>query len=340
MMRVGSVLCAAFLIAGGAAVANAQILDVASTSSTPAVKASSVGGKSITITNTGGSSSYGVDATVTAGSGTYTYSYGVNAVAKDAYSAYGITATGQGNGTTSSYAYGASLSASRGGYRTTGAAIAVSGPASYLYGVDSSISGSGGAVYGVMSRVNGSFTSSIFGFNAVVTNTLTSGQGPVYGGHFYATGGTTNYGIFAQASGNTSYAAWFTGNVVVIGTISQSSDLLIKRDIADMRHGALSQVLSLKPKTYRFNTDDPAFASFHLSDDEQIGLIAQDVAKVVPQAVTMVVVPHPDVEKQESVTKQPDTLLTVDYSKLVPVLIKAIQEQQAQIDALRALVKP
>ncbi len=56
---------------------------------------------------------------------------------------------------------------------------------------------------------------------------------------------------------------------------------------------------------------------------ENLGLIAQDVEKVFPQVV--------DVIK--------DGNLGVRYTELIPVLVKAIQEQQKQIEELKQLVK-
>ena len=52
--------------------------------------------------------------------------------------------------------------------------------------------------------------------------------------------------------------------------------------------------------------------------DEDEGLIAQEVLSIIPQAVTG------SQERQ----------YMLDYSRFIPVLIKAIQEQQAMIDEL------
>ena len=53
----------------------------------------------------------------------------------------------------------------------------------------------------------------------------------------------------------------------------------------------------------------------------EVGISAQSVQKILPE----VVVPAP----------VDDQYLTVNYSKLIPVLIEAIKEQQAQIDQLK-----
>ena len=56
-----------------------------------------------------------------------------------------------------------------------------------------------------------------------------------------------------------------------------------------------------------------------LPDDVQIGLLAQDVQKVVPTAVQ----------------EMGDGYLAVDYARLVPLLIEAVKEQQTQIESMR-----
>jgi hypothetical protein len=56
---------------------------------------------------------------------------------------------------------------------------------------------------------------------------------------------------------------------------------------------------------------------------QKIGLIAQEVKKIVPEVVTG------DENKE---------MLGMNYSELVPVLINAIKEQQAQIEDLKKLM--
>ena len=60
-----------------------------------------------------------------------------------------------------------------------------------------------------------------------------------------------------------------------------------------------------------------------------IGFIAQDVQKIIPELVKEVDTLHTENE----------THLTLDYVKLVPVLVEAVKEQQEQIEELREEVK-
>ena len=72
------------------------------------------------------------------------------------------------------------------------------------------------------------------------------------------------------------------------------------------------------------------------SDKKQVALSAQDVQKVLPEAVTLAPFDmEDDHETGETYSKSGENYLTVDYAKMVPLLIQAIKEQQQQIDTLK-----
>ncbi len=99
------------------------------------------------------------------------------------------------------------------------------------------------------------------------------------------------------------------------GTIN-TSDARLKRGITDLDYG-LSAVEALRPVRYHWK-DKPELGS-------RLGLLAQEVEKVIPE-----VIEHPDTD---------DGYLGMRYAELVPVLIKAIQEQQDVIEALSRRVE-
>lgn len=98
------------------------------------------------------------------------------------------------------------------------------------------------------------------------------------------------------------------------GTI-QTSDKRLKTNIKNLNYG-LKEVLALQPVSYNWK-EKPA-------TENKIGLIAQDVKKIVPEVVT-------GDEAREK--------LGMNYAELVPVLINAIKEQQKQIDNLKEMIK-
>ena len=62
-----------------------------------------------------------------------------------------------------------------------------------------------------------------------------------------------------------------------------------------------------------------------------IGVIAQELEKIIPEVVN-------EVKTIGEGAENGDTHKVVDYAKLTSVLIKAIQEQQVQIDELKTQI--
>jgi hypothetical protein len=99
---------------------------------------------------------------------------------------------------------------------------------------------------------------------------------------------------------------------------------------------ALDKVKSLEGFTYIEN--ELARSVGYNNDKQQVGLSAQKVQAVLPEAVALA--PF-DYERQEDGTmgsKSGENYLTVDYSRLVPLLIEAIKEQQTHINKLEARI--
>lgn len=148
----------------------------------------------------------------------------------------------------------------------------------------------------------------------------------------YASGIEINgsLGVGAQPTGT-------TGEIVAINNITAFySDERLKENITIIP-SALSKVLSLRGVT--FNSNSVAEKYGYLDKKEQIGVIAQDVEKVLPQ----IVVPAPfDIgidEDGNKYSKSGKNYKTVHYDKIVPLLIEAIKEQQQIIDNLQRRVK-
>jgi hypothetical protein len=93
------------------------------------------------------------------------------------------------------------------------------------------------------------------------------------------------------------------------GVWTNASDARLKKNIVDIKYG-LSTVLVTQPRSFERNDVEGSY----------IGFIAQELQTEVPEVV------YGDPEKQ----------LTVDYGSLVAVAFKAIQEQQALIQSLKA----
>ena len=109
---------------------------------------------------------------------------------------------------------------------------------------------------------------------------------------------------------------------------------------------ALQKIMLLQPKVYQFKKQNN-LEGLNLRDGEQFGLIAQEVEAVLPEVVGKA---HYVKLKEESISpndpgnasvakathlvasSEQQEIKTLDYMALVPVLIKAMQEQQEQLN--------
>lgn len=162
--------------------------------------------------------------------------------------------------------------------------------------------------------------------------------GTNYGVEARARYGNNVYGIYAEALyGTTNWAGYFKGNTYATG-LYQGSDRMFKKNIEPFS-GGLDKIMALQPKSYDTKSDEFK-ESVDLPQGRQIGLIAQDLQDVLPELVTDVQAP-PDLTEEErkaGVQKEGLKFKAVNYTGLIPVLIAAIQEQQARIEALEAEV--
>ena len=142
---------------------------------------------------------------------------------------------------------------------------------------------------------------------------------------YYATNGTSYYKTgddhqFRNSSDATKVSfdssgnAIFAGNVTAYGT---PSDIKLKENV-EVIDNAVDKVKQLKGVTYTLKSDG----------NRLTGLVAQDLEKVLPEAVYT----EKDIETK-------DEHLAIRYGNTVGLLVEAIKEQQEQIEALTAKVK-
>ena len=114
---------------------------------------------------------------------------------------------------------------------------------------------------------------------------------------------------YVLASGGTAMVV--QGQLNVNGTI-YNSDLRFKKNIFTIGN-AMEKVLALRGVNYEMQTEN--FPDRNFSIGTQMGLIAQEVEQVVPEVVNTAT----------------DGYKSVDYAKLVPLLIESIKSQQDMI---------
>jgi len=176
--------------------------------------------------------------------------------------------------------------------------------------------------YGVYShsRGNGTFNMGVF----ALSNRSTTGTGK------------TNYGIYAQAdSGATNYAGYFVGNVTYTGTLASASDAKLKNNVVPFE-GALDKLENLKVKTYEYKQVG-VYGKMNLPEGKQFGFIAQELEQTFPELVENQV--HAVNAENNKLDAEAMEYKAVNYIGMIPILTKAIQEQQDYIKKLEARIQ-
>ena len=132
--------------------------------------------------------------------------------------------------------------------------------------------------------------------------------GPAWNNNYQVWESTGDVGIGTTSP---SYKLHVNGSVAGVGAYNNLSDVNWKKNIQDITYG-LDKILKLKPITFNWLNED-------YGDRINIGFIAQEVEEIIPNMVTTA----------EDGTK------SLAITDLIPVLTKAIQEQQAIIESIQ-----
>ena len=103
-----------------------------------------------------------------------------------------------------------------------------------------------------------------------------------------------------------------------VTSYNTTSDYRLKEDFKDFT--GLDKICNIKIYDFKWKSDGTRMG----------GVIAHELQEILPYAVTG--------EKDALYEDGKPKMQSVDYSKIVPSLVKAIQEQQAQIEELKALI--
>lgn len=187
-------------------------------------------------------------------------------------------------------------------------------------------------------------SSSIQAGYAVSTNTANSGVKRDGNGDFSAgtITATLNGTASATVAGNN-----YQMNSLGIGTaasgtagqiratsdiVSYYSDERLKENIQSIE-SALDKVMTLRGVTY---TQNQLAESFGFTNKElQVGVLAGDVEKVLPQAVKPAPFDLIRIDENTEISRSGQQFKTVQYERLVPLLIEAIKELKTELDTIK-----
>ncbi|HEY1707187.1 MAG TPA: tail fiber domain-containing protein [Rhizomicrobium sp.] len=173
---------------------------------------------------------------------------------------------------------------------------------------------------------NGTGRGFVWSYGATPSMALNASSGNLQIAGAFTAVGTSNSSTFASSVGiettTPAYTLQVNGSVAGTSAYVNTSDARLKKDVRPI-DGALAIVEQLHGVRFQWRASDERSVGKSLNlpaGQPQIGFIAQDLQKVLPEAV--------------SVAKGPEKLMSVGESKVVPVLVEAVKELKAANDHL------
>jgi hypothetical protein len=129
----------------------------------------------------------------------------------------------------------------------------------------------------------------------------------IYANPLYFQGGN----IIIGATTDPGYKLYVSGTIYATGNITANSDLTLKKNLTIIDN-ATDKLMQLNGYSYQWKEDD----------SHQYGVIAQEVEKILPYAVST----------------GNDGIKGVSYNQIIPVLIEAVKEQKKELEELRNIL--
>jgi hypothetical protein len=147
--------------------------------------------------------------------------------------------------------------------------------------------------------------------------------------------GTTQFRNLTIFDGKTASVCLFQGSdkgLYNYGNVTAYySDARLKKDIKQIEN-ALDKVKQVSGVTYKSNELAASFG-YNNSEEEQVGVIAHEIEAVLPQVVKIAPFDMENIDGV-NVSKSGENYKTVQYEKIVPLLIEAIKELTAKVEKL------
>lgn len=132
--------------------------------------------------------------------------------------------------------------------------------------------------------------------------------------------------------GHNGYWSVIANSYATFAGVTYGSDRRLKENIEPLRD-PLSKILALRPVSFNWRKDSEQYASHKGMD---VGLIGQEVEKVLPELVTDIQAPKPPMPAPETLNQKLGTYKTVEYVRVVPYLAGAVQQLHAENQKLKA----
>ena len=220
-------------------------------------------------------------------------------------------------------------------YRSTAATIGTAGNALTLAGYDAIAFTTGAAAFASQTErmridsggnllVNATSTSPTSGAGVKITGAFGAVASRARVSIVTAESTSATSGLSLYSTGAGAYRFYIDDNgdgYITNTTWNAISDSKLKENIRDVGYG-VDEIMQLRPRMYDWKAGEGQ------DKKDCIGFIAQEMQSVFPEFV----------KKSKNVDSEGVPYLTVGAADLIPVLVKAIQQQQLQIEALNSRV--
>jgi len=142
--------------------------------------------------------------------------------------------------------------------------------------------------------------------------------------YIYASNALSDNSYLSRGSAGSGTTTWYIGNQ----TITTSSDERLKANIAPTERNALELLQQWEIVDHTWNDPSDQCENNRNSRGVWTGVVAQQVQPITPWLVNK---PLEEINEDGSINPW-----TMDFGYAVPLLVKAIQEQQAMIDEMKA----
>jgi hypothetical protein len=116
----------------------------------------------------------------------------------------------------------------------------------------------------------------------------------------------------------TNNSVYLPEDLVVMGTITNPSDIALKENINDISNDFCNNILNITPKKYNFIDDK--------NKKEHYGIIAQELEMFFPKLVINA--------GMDDSNNNINEIKTINYLELIPIMISKMKMMQNQIDEL------
>lgn len=111
---------------------------------------------------------------------------------------------------------------------------------------------------------------------------------------------------------------YIPGNIYVGDSVITTSDISMKTNIENIDDNTIDNILKLQPKKYNLINN---------KEKTHYGFIAQELEDLYPNLVT------------NSLNNEEESIKSVNYLEMIPLLVNKIQKMQKEIDELKGLIK-